>query len=175
MPFGDYPRTAEETLTKPVEFEKDTLNAIIRFKEKNPWQGTSEERFQKFKELNEALNVIYKQNVSLSMENITGGYSGESSYNRITNSIILRGKLSVVTYLHEYAHALEKDERESVRWSLNLFKQTFPVQFSKLVSKGHTMVKHTTFVPGFDKPIKVDKYYREDGTSVTNYRRRLPR
>jgi hypothetical protein len=50
-----------------------------------------------------------------------------------------RGRLSVVTYLHEFAHALGRDERGACRWSINLFRRVFPEQFARLAASGHTL------------------------------------
>jgi hypothetical protein len=52
----------------------------------------------------------------------------------------LRGKLSVVSYLHEAAHAFfGRSERRACKWSVNLFKRTFPVLFSRCAQDGHTL------------------------------------
>ena len=53
--------------------------------------------------------------------------------------ITMRGRLSVVTYLHEFAHALGRGERGACRWSLNLFRRVFPEQCARLRADGHTV------------------------------------
>ena len=53
-------------------------------------------------------------------------------------------RLSVVTYLHEFAHAMGRDERGACRWSLNLFRRVFPEQFARLRTDGHTVRNRET-------------------------------
>ena len=62
------------------------------------------------------------------------------SYTPATHEIRLIGKLSVVTYLHEFAHARGADERQAVAWSVNLFARLFPRSFARLDQHGHTLV-----------------------------------
>jgi len=72
-----------------------------------------------------------------------GGFSGASSCRRRGDGkpavITMRGKLSVVTFLHEFAHALGRDERGACRWSINLFRSVFPEQYARLRADGHTL------------------------------------
>lgn len=55
--------------------------------------------------------------------------------------IVLRGRLSVITLLHEVAHLLHgPSERVAVAWSLAAFRATFPRSFSRLTFSGHMAV-----------------------------------
>jgi hypothetical protein len=80
---------------------------------------------------------------TLRFEGIDGSFSGASSCRQPQSSepavITMRGRLSVVTYLHEFAHALGHGERGACRWSLNLFRRVFPAQFARLGTCGHTL------------------------------------
>jgi hypothetical protein len=67
--------------------------------------------------------------------------SGSSCYDPVRNMIRLRGRLSVVTYLHEFGHALGYGEQGACRWSINLFRRFFPRSYARLVPEGHTLVR----------------------------------
>ena len=51
------------------------------------------------------------------------------------------GRLSVVTFLHEFGHALGYGERGACRWSINLFRRCFPRSFARCRQAGHTLVR----------------------------------
>ena len=60
------------------------------------------------------------------------GDSGASSYTGGNHHITLRGKRSVLTALHEFAHARGYGETGAVWWSVNAFRLTWPKSFAKL-------------------------------------------
>ena len=64
----------------------------------------------------------------------------------------------MVTLLHEFAHAIGRDEYGAIRWSINLFKQVFPTEYARLTSQGHTLIK-----PVKPKPVKVKRHLRRNG------------
>lgn len=103
-----------------------------------------EERMSKIRQFHEALHHIYGRHTNLHFGLLDGGCSGSSYYRPVDDVIVLRGKLSVVTYLHEYAHALGRDERGPVRWSVCLFKQVFPEEFSRCEFHGHMLRRKAT-------------------------------
>ncbi|MCK4658716.1 MAG: site-specific integrase [Phycisphaerae bacterium] len=78
---------------------------------------------------------------ALIFDRIDGNSSGSSHYIPSQRRIVIVGKLSVVTYLHEFAHALELDERDACRWSINLFKRCFPRHYGRLVHVGHMLIR----------------------------------
>lgn len=56
--------------------------------------------------------------------------------------IYITGTPSIITVLHELAHHLfGADELKACRWSVWLFKRTFPKAFQKLRWKGHMLTK----------------------------------
>lgn len=58
---------------------------------------------------------------------------GRSSYYSPSNhTLFFTGRFSVITLIHEFGHARGFDERDTIIWSTNLMKRTFPVSFSKL-------------------------------------------
>jgi hypothetical protein len=69
------------------------------------------------------------------------GPSGASNYSPRLHRIELRGRFSVVTLLHEFAHARGMGERAACRWSVNLFAKCFPRSFARCRRVGHTLVR----------------------------------
>ena len=135
----NYPETVLEVLNPPVKFRADVVEAVKRFARSKPYRGSLDERGDKLIVLHRELCAIYGKQTSLTLANIDGGDSGGSLYRPATDSITVTGKLSVVTYLHEFAHALGRDERGAVRWSVNLFRLCFPRSFARCVSVGHVL------------------------------------
>ena len=141
---GGYPDTVAECLSDRSKYRRGVIAAARAFKRSGPWRGSIEERKAKFRRLDEALAGVYGIPASrLDFERIDGSFSGASSCARRGDGrpavITMRGRLSVVTFLHEFAHALGKDERGACRWSINLFRQVFPRQYARLRADGHVL------------------------------------
>ncbi len=141
---GGYPDTVAECLSDRAKYRRGVVAAVKAFKRACPWRGTLEERKDKFRRLDEALAGAYGiPTPDLRFERIEGGFSAASSCLRGDNerpaAITMRGRLSVVTFLHEFAHALGKDERGACRWSINLFRRVFPQQYARLQADGHVL------------------------------------
>jgi hypothetical protein len=140
MPYSpNYPATVAEVLDPPVHFRPAVIEAVKRFARAKPYRGTCDERKQKFIALHHDLCSVYGKQTSLTFGVIDGSDSGSSFYRPATDSITLTGKLSAVTYLHEFAHALGRDERGAVRWSVNLFRLCFPRSFARCMTEDHTL------------------------------------
>lgn len=106
-------------------------SALAGFKESNPWSGTFGERVDKFVKFHRAMNRINHRHVGLFVNMSTSlkrwSESGQSLYHPPAEIIMLSGRLSVVTFLHEWAHALGmKDETTAQKWAMALFKDVFP-------------------------------------------------
>ena len=69
------------------------------------------------------------------------GSSGSSNYSRAGHVIIVDGKFSVVTFLHEFGHARGFDETDAVLWSVNVFKRVFPKSFARAGRDSHLLVR----------------------------------
>ena len=133
-----YPETASEVIDEKIKYKKEVISAMKAFKKEKPYRGTLDEREAKFQRLNEKLNEIYHKNTKLIFENIDGSRSDLSRYNIVLDEITLSGKLSIVTYLHEYAHSIFGiSERKAVSWSLNSFKRIYPILFENLSQEQH--------------------------------------
>ncbi len=139
-----YPESVLEVLDETLTYPNGVLQAVRVFAESKPWQGSLNERKKKFRKLNQALSATCKiVPPKLVFRQIDGSHSGASHYSKLHHHIVLMGKLSVVTYLHEFAHAMEMDEKDACRWSINLFRRFFPRQYGKLIHVGHMLVRPT--------------------------------
>jgi len=122
-----YPATVVEILDDQITFPRDLLYAVERFALSRPWDGSTKTREEKFHQLNRSLAKVCRIRLpKLVFGNLDGGSTGESNYRPRSHRIVIVGKLSVVTFLHEFAHALGQDERKACRWSINLFRKCFP-------------------------------------------------
>ena len=135
----DYPATIDEVLEPPVKFRLQTVRAVKAFARSRPWRGSLAERAEKFQTLHRSLCGIYGKRTALRFGLLDGGCSGASSFHPGGDQIVLVGKLSVVTYLHEFAHALGRGERGAVRWSVNLFRRCSPRSFARAQAEGHML------------------------------------
>jgi len=141
---ANYPKTVIEVIDPTMKFRRETLKAVNRFRASRPWHGSMQQRKRKFAWLNSTLAKAYGIPVpNLRFGRLDGSHSGRSHYIPSHHRIELVGKLSVVTFLHEFAHARGMDEREACRWSINLFRTAFPLKFSKLLFVGHTLIHPT--------------------------------
>jgi hypothetical protein len=137
-----YPKSVGEVIDPGMKFKSEAVRLLKHFKGLKPWRGTITVRVVKFQELHDHLCEIYGIRPHLRFGRLDGKESGMSSFNPNTNEIILRGKLSVITYLHEFAHAMGRDEFDACKWSINLFGKCFPEQYVACTSKGHMLVRN---------------------------------
>jgi hypothetical protein len=144
MPYRrNYPATVAEVLDPTLKFKATALAAVRAFARSKPWRGSIAARKEKFLALNRELAAAYgipePRLVFAGVEACVS--SGASSYRPATDTITLAGKLSVLTYLHEFSHARGADERQACRWSINLFRRCFPRSFARCRAEGHTLVR----------------------------------
>lgn len=137
----DYPASAQEILVAGKKYHPNALRAVRKFARAKPWQGTLSDRQTKLRQLNHDLAAAYgivEPQLVFGEVNRDAGDSGSSCYIPTVQAIILRGRLSVVTYLHEFAHHLYgNSEQIACRWSVNLFRRCFPKSWQKLRFEGH--------------------------------------
>jgi hypothetical protein len=142
MPTDEYPQTVLEVIDDNMTYRPAALHAVRAFARSKPWRGEMEARKEKYRQLNHDLSEAYGiPEPTLVFGQLDGGSSGNSYYHRTRHQIVLNGRLSVVTMLHEWAHARGMNERNACRWSVNLFKRCFPRSFSRLVQVGHMLVR----------------------------------
>lgn len=139
MPYrANYPATVAEVLVDGKKYKDDTLRALKAFRRIKPWRGSDEEKRVKFVNLNAALAGIYD---IAEPKLVFVPSSGSSYYCPHSNELVMVGKWSVVTFLHEFGHARGFDERRTCRWSINLFRRIFPKSFARCEQVGHMLLK----------------------------------
>lgn len=145
-----YPDTVEEVLNDEIKYRKGVIAAVKTWKNKKLWGSkTNQERLDGFIEMSKTLAPLYNIEVPAvtvdgidltdTVRNTKMNMSGQSSYTPSMHTITMRGNLSIITFLHEFGHALGKGERSTCEWSINLFKKVFPAQYKKLNAHGHTL------------------------------------
>lgn len=146
--MNDYPATVDEILDPDLRFTPAILQAVRVFAKSRPWAGSLDERKGKFRCLNRALAEACGIAVpDLRFGPLDGTNSGQSHYIPARHRIVLMGKLSVVTCLHEWRHAWQHtkwgrcSERDACWWSINLFRRCFPTQYRRLSHNQHMVVK----------------------------------
>ena len=129
------------------------IKVLKEFKRMNPWKGSPEERYEKFKWLHEKLNEIYGLSVRFVSEvRKPYTFSGNSYYDPYSKTITLMGRYSVITFLHEWGHALDLSpkwhnklpmhgEYWAVAFSVTLFKHVFPEKYARLRSADHCLIR----------------------------------
>jgi hypothetical protein len=139
----NYPRTVREVLSRRQTYRPATLRAVRAFARSKPWRGTLKQRAAKFSALHFELCRVYGRSIRLTFRIDESRHSGSSCYRPSEQRIILNGRLlSVVTYLHEFAHALYgRSERTACRWSINLFRRCFPRSYNQCAQVGHTLTR----------------------------------
>jgi hypothetical protein len=139
----NYPATVQEALDPTLTFRPAALRAVESFARSKPWRGTLMERKAKLRRLHRQLTAAYSiREPRLVFGGVeAGGFSGASRYHHCSHTITLVGRLSVLTYLHEFAHARGHDERQACHWSLNLFRRCFPRSFARCRAVGHTLIR----------------------------------
>jgi len=135
----DYPATVEEVLDPHIRLRPAALAALRKFARARPWRGNMEERLEKFQTLNRELSAAY--GIEPPRLLLLGNGDGDStgSFYSPTNRTIVLTALSVVTYLHELAHARGMDERGACRWSVSIYARLWPKSFSHCRHEGHVL------------------------------------
>lgn len=143
MKKPDYPKTVAEVLDDNIKYRPGVDEAIIKFKKSKPWRGTAAEVQGKLRTLNKELADIY--GIEPPQVVFVRKFAYGCCYFPVGNVIIMEnesdGRYSVVTFLHEFGHALGKGEKATCRWSINLFRKHFPKSYARLVPKGHLLYR----------------------------------
>lgn len=128
----------------------ETLNKLIpALRGWKPWRGTHRERVARLRRYHRkachAIGLPIRLHVFARED--AGPLSTGNSCFIPPRTIILVGRFSVMTYLHELAHAVEwnttgsTSEQSATQWSHHLFKTLFPLSYSRLVFRDGMMVK----------------------------------
>ena len=136
--MSDYPKTVAEILDAGRTYRPAVLRAMKAFRRGKPWRGTLREQLWKLQEAANALAKAY----GIAPPVVFPSWNYPAHYDRLTNFIVLQPNLSVVTFLHEFAHAaFGRSERQAVGWSVNLFRRIFPRSYARLRHEGHMLFK----------------------------------
>lgn len=138
---NQYPASVAEILDDNMKFNRAALAALRAFKASRPWRGSLDERHRKFRTAHDVLCVAYRidppPRLIFGNDHVT--CSGRSCFIPAMNTIVLRGRLSVTTYLHEIAHARGMNERAATRFSVNAFRKVWPRLFARCRHDGHIL------------------------------------
>jgi hypothetical protein len=139
--INTYP-TREEILGQEENIESNIIQKVLEWK-KETWlpekqKENPEIRFELLEKLIEKLNQETNHQITMT-------YKPEmpsACYIPIIDTICMNKSLSIISTLHEYAHALfGPEEAKACKWSVWLFIQTFPKSFQKLEWNGHCLIK----------------------------------
>jgi hypothetical protein len=131
----NYP-TKEKIMEKEVKFKPEVIMAIKDWK-KTDWtiNKTDNTHLSLYRLLSKLAIIYDKQDLCITNQPVF------SHYNIKTHTINLENN-SIVTALHEFAHHIfGPSELQACRWSIWLFKKTFPNSFQKLKWDGHMIKK----------------------------------
>jgi len=130
-------------------------SAIKAFRDSKPWQGTLEERVGKFTELHRGLCRSYDLETMLVRDDegnpeFDGGpmTSAFSYYDTRANRIVLKGKLSAVTYLFLFGGAVGMTQPEALRWARDTFAHFFPRSFNRCRDIGGVLIQNREIATG---------------------------
>ncbi len=135
----EYPQTVAQVLNPAKKYKRGVLSAVRALKRTRPYRLDSQARARAVRRLYAKLAAIYGIRVPRLTARWSIGTSGRSCYMPNQHRIELSGRFSAVTTLHEFAHALGKDEFGACRWSINLFARVWPRLFARCQQIGHTL------------------------------------
>lgn len=115
--------------------------ALKEFRRSKPWRGTFAERLAKLEAFHAAMSEAYGLSFKLTARDEGDVCSGGSEVLPLRRTIALRGRLSVVTYLHLLGRARGMSRTDAIRWSVNVFRKFFPLSFSRCQFSGGMLVK----------------------------------
>ncbi len=147
-PGGNYP-SKEEIMENPPTHKPGVIKLVKQWK-KEIWfplraaEPTDEQKFEALKTLlTRVAQECYQKPVEVD-------YQAEVPscfYNPTLNRITINNSLSILSSLHELSHHLfGASELKACRWSIHLFKKSFPKAFSMLEWRGHMLVKQSCSV-----------------------------
>ena len=128
------PPKIAEVIDDTRRYPGSVLRAMKQLRSSHAWRGTRGEQEAKFKRVHQSLCKALGCTVELEFaHNFHHEWtaSDQSHYDPRRNVIVLKGRTSVVTYLHLLSLARGKSTYEAVSWSVNLFKRVFPKSFAR--------------------------------------------
>jgi len=141
-----YP-TKEQIVGQTILHKKGIIAIVKRWKKEN-WKtakaGSPRNKFDALKILIEMITAIYGKPVNVEFV----PELPSCCYNPQKKTISVNASVSIISALHELAHHLfDASELKACRWSIWLFKKTFPIAYSKLIWNQHLLIKPTPTCP----------------------------
>ena len=143
-PLRQYPSSIDEILDDTIKYRREVVKAMNKFKSFEPWKGTPFQRAAKLSWLHLEFCKIYGVDTKLTFDPDilcdVEQKSGNGWWDPELNMIHISGKVSILTFLHEWGHNLHgESEFYACWWSINLFRKIFPQNFNKLRNnaRGH--------------------------------------
>lgn len=139
---------AENTITKeqmvdPRQKFSPTIVAAARALAKSkPWQGDFDKRLKGFQTFVATIQADSSlEGWKLIHEGPRTGDSGGSGANPRTNTLVMRGRLSVVSLFFTVALVrFDGDGLRALRWAITLFAKRFPISFGRCEMIGGLLV-----------------------------------
>lgn len=129
-----------------IHILKEEFAILQQFKDMNPWSGNIETRKVKFLWLHQQWNRIHHKSWKLIFDipnSFTRWFfSGSSNCSYHTRIITLRGRLSVITFLHEWGHTLGLNQTDAQLYATTLFKRVFPKKMINLHRYSDSLIKN---------------------------------
>lgn len=139
-----YP-TKEEVMAEPHPTHKPAVIKLCKRWKKEVWfplRATEPDEQAKFMALKTLLQTIAREAYGKPVEVNYFADTGSCSYRPGTKTITINKSLSILSSLHELGHHLfGADEHKACRWSVHLFRKSFPKAYSLLEWKGHMLVR----------------------------------
>lgn len=129
--------TVAEAINDNIRFTPEIVLAIKHARASKLFQGTLQERQEKFRKMHTELSEA--MGVKIKLEFASG--TSLSRVGRRRNTGIIHGRLSLVTYLHLVAQAAEYDANGQLTFAVNLFRKYFPRSFANCQQIGIYLVK----------------------------------
>jgi hypothetical protein len=168
--MGTKPEWLKVLMSADIEYPSDAIVALIAFKKTelaNKRAGLDAEARRKatIEGMKTLLNVfcmaynMYPVTFEVGGTPETAEGDGIGYYDSIDRRVILAGRLSIITLLHEFAHAMRSslglrtddtqiEETEARHWSVLLFKKVYPIQYEKNDVSGTGPDDFTMKLPG---------------------------
>lgn len=139
--FGPKYPTKEEIMAEPWPTHKTGLVRNIITWKREVWKNSKYDSSLKAIALHQLVQIMaraYENPCNFTIqENIPS-----PCYNPATKTIHMNESMSIISTMHEFAHhQFGPDEKKACRWSVHLFRKTFPKAYGQLVWQGHCLVK----------------------------------
>jgi hypothetical protein len=132
--------TLETVVNPDMKFKPDAIRSCKTLARTKPWQGDFATRFDNIAACLRSLCEAHgMEPIQLTHVGSKRGISAASRWRPDLRRIELTGRLSVVSMIQLFALARAAERRtptvahhlHAIRWSINLFKRTFPLSFSR--------------------------------------------